>query len=437
MLNWFKKTQPSATIEYLLNDPLTPTLKSTIQVPLVDSEPRYFVQGYKGFGISEIQKQAAQVYASISAGLAMFKAAYAKPIKWSSTNSLIIIPRAGRGMNAFYDRSALQFFYDYHPITQKMVFTCESVNVTTHELGHAVLDAIRPDLWNLQSLEIFAFHESFGDIFSLLTTLNSDQIIDYVMQETNGNLRQSNIVSRIAEEMGNVMFSMGKKGTSQDSLRNAVNNLVYSQPEYLSNEEQEPHNFSRIFTGAWYDCLVNMYEQDGKTPESLKKSRDALAKITMNSIPLVAANPRFYLAFAKTMIAAAQFVEHGKYFNAVRKAFIERKIVSNILMCTKKPEKIPNRLIDPEKVPNRLIDFKGKLKTSHLPLKLLKVIIETPNETQDEVPSNIDTIQESAQNAVQFLHRTQQINDDQYGCDKCFSIKNGNLVRVRSCLDMR
>lgn len=340
MLNWFKKTEsPSATIEYLLNDPLTPTLKSTIKVPLIESEPHYFVQGYKGFGVSDIQKQAAQVYASIGAGLAMFKAAYAKPIKWSATNSLIIVPRAGRGINAFYDRATLQFFYDYHPITKKMVFTCESVNVTTHELGHAVLDAIRPDLWSLQSLEIFAFHESFGDIFSLLTTLNNDQIIDYVIKETNGNLRQSNIVSRIAEEMGNVMFNLGKKGASQDSLRNAVNTLTYSPPEYLSNEDQEPHNFSCVFTGAWYDCLVNMYEQDGKTPEGLKKSRDALAKITMNSIPLVAANPRFYLAFAKTMIAAAQFIEHGKYFNAIRKAFVERKIVPNVLMMTSKINK--------------------------------------------------------------------------------------------------
>jgi hypothetical protein len=43
--------------------------------------------------------------------------------------------------------------------------------VVCHELGHAILDALKPQLFNVASTEAGAFHEAFGDISAILCAL--------------------------------------------------------------------------------------------------------------------------------------------------------------------------------------------------------------------------------------------------------------------------
>jgi hypothetical protein len=335
----------SALIEYLLNDPLTPNLKKTIEVPLFAETPHFFVQGFKGQAISALQKQAAQVYACLCTTINMVKSVYKKPLHWAATEALIANPRAGRGLNAFYDRAGLSFFFDEHPITKKMIFTAHSVNVVAHEMGHAILDAIRPDLWNVQSLEIFAFHESFGDIISMLCTLQYDEVLNYVLQETNNNLQQSNIVSSIAEEMGDFLYATGKRNVEPHALRNALNSFTYVSSDSLpiiSNDlslSKEPHNFSRLFTGSWYDCFVAIYEYEltKQSPfEALKAARDMLLDITINSLPLIAVHPQFYTAVAKAMLTVSQEKYGNYYFSLLRRVFLKRKIINGLLQTSRK-----------------------------------------------------------------------------------------------------
>ena len=59
-------------------------------------------------------------------------------------NRLIVVPHAGYGQNAFYDRrsKSLQFYY-FDRGTDR-TFTCLSTDIVNHEFGHAVLDGIRP-----------------------------------------------------------------------------------------------------------------------------------------------------------------------------------------------------------------------------------------------------------------------------------------------------
>ena len=40
--------------------------------------------------------------------------------------------------------------------------------LTATGLSHALLDAIRPQLWNAASIEVASFHEAFGDISAML-----------------------------------------------------------------------------------------------------------------------------------------------------------------------------------------------------------------------------------------------------------------------------
>ena len=51
-----------------------------------------------------------------------------------------------------------------------------SVDVVSHEAGHAFLDVIRPDLFDTPYLETNAFHEAFGDCVAILTSLADPEV---------------------------------------------------------------------------------------------------------------------------------------------------------------------------------------------------------------------------------------------------------------------
>ena len=80
--------------------------------------------------------------------------------RWQPGRTLRVTLDAGVDLNAYYDRRGLSFFHD--TVGRTTVYSGESPDVVCHELGHAVLDALRPELWDAMSVEVAAFHESFG-----------------------------------------------------------------------------------------------------------------------------------------------------------------------------------------------------------------------------------------------------------------------------------
>ena len=112
------------------------------------------------------------------------------------------MPVAGKDLNAFYDRKALHFFRDVDAKTGAVVQSGESPDVVTHEQGHAILDAIRPDLWDAPHFEVAAFHEAFGDLAAIFVALAEPALAARSIQATRANPARSNLVSRLAEELG-------------------------------------------------------------------------------------------------------------------------------------------------------------------------------------------------------------------------------------------
>ena len=142
MINWlsnlFSSTKAASQmveVRYQTNDPFTPDLVRTVNVPVASADhPPFAVQGWNGRTISEMQKQAAQVHTALYFTRSAVKKYLKQPLeRWAATNVLIAVPRAGRQFNAYYDRTALKFFYDVHPTTGKIVFSCESNDVVAHE----------------------------------------------------------------------------------------------------------------------------------------------------------------------------------------------------------------------------------------------------------------------------------------------------------------
>jgi hypothetical protein len=266
---------------------------------------------------------------------------------WSSTNSLRIVPNldyrneeADDGFNAFYDRRRLAFYFDSDDITHKPVFTCESVDVVAHENGHACLDAVHPDFWDVLLPEIPAFHEAFGDCSAILTTLTVSSVRNSFLQ-TQDPLRESNLVSRLAEQLGHGIFSRyGRQASSENSLRDAINEFTYKNPSSLPSRgpdttlTREGHSFARVFVGAFYGTLVRMYqlisEEDSNKDKALFQAADHVGHLLGTSILSTTVTPKLYKEIASGMLKADQQLFGGKYKKAVIDSFAEKGILPSV-----------------------------------------------------------------------------------------------------------
>lgn len=309
----------------LLNDPTTPRLRIS-KVIIPTNFLKFTVKGFNSTGNILLSEswQKENVYANINGALAYFKKYFPQNVnKWAAVNSLTVDTRAGNDANAYYDRKNLKFFY--FNAKKKTIYTCDSADVVVHELGHAILDAIRPDFWSLASFEVGAFHESFGDITSLLACLSYDVCLKSVLKDTNNDLSKSNFISKLAEQFG-VSLRMGS------SLRNAVNNYNYVDPKTLPHNGdgliQEIHSFAEVWTGTFYDLLIEFFNLHGKNYAALVKARDLSAEFLFNAIQNTPSNPNFFKALATNYISYDLTKYNSQYNSILIKVFTKRNLIS-------------------------------------------------------------------------------------------------------------
>lgn len=322
---------------YLLNDPSTPDLKIPTDIPEMKSL-KYNVRGYTPRVRTPQDERAAICQITVGNTINYVQQHTPTIQRWATQSVLQVLPEAGRDLNAYYDRKALKFFFGVDPVLKKQVYSSSSADIVAHELGHALLDAIRPDFWSVQALEIWAFHEAFGDIIAIASCLQHERMMDHVLKETGGNLRLSNTASKLAEEFGRTVYNVtkGAGGHSSEYLRNAVNSFNYNDPAGLPKDgpdnvlSSECHSFARVFVAAWYDFMVGLYEHyvsEGKSQMvSLAAARDMALSLFLYAIPRVPRVPKFYEACATTIITLAK--TKGDYCeNIARTAFENRKII--------------------------------------------------------------------------------------------------------------
>ena len=239
-------------------------------------------------------------------------------------------------LNAYYRRrtSTLEFFHS--TVGGRTVFSGESPNVVCHELGHAVLDALRPQLFHMNSTEVAAFHESFGDISAILCALQLNTVAQDVLAVTGGRLYHSTFLSRVAEELGWGIRQIRPQSVEPDCLRNAVNSFFYRDPATLppaapaSLLSSAPHSFSRIFTAAFYDAFAGMVTTDNPAPtvQSLQRvTRDA-GRLLVDAIRNAPVVPSYFSQVAAQMIAADEARFARKYRDVLKGAFVRHGVLS-------------------------------------------------------------------------------------------------------------
>jgi len=254
---------------------------------------------------------------------------------WHATNGprLPIGLDDGEDLNAYYDRRGLHFFHA--KAGGRVVYSGESPDVCCHELGHAVLDALRPELWDASFIEAGAFHESFGDISALLAALQLPSVRDAVLAETSGRLYRTSQLSRLAEQLGWAIRQSRPEVVESDCLRNAVNAFFYKDPARLpptgpaSALSSEPHSFSRVFTGAFLEALAGMHAlaDDQGSAGLLQSSLDlgALLVAAIAAAPLV---PSYMSQIAAHMVEADARQFAARYAPALKSGFVKHGILS-------------------------------------------------------------------------------------------------------------
>jgi hypothetical protein len=455
------KVNPKGKIKFYLSDPNSTLISETDPVsPKLPMRATGYIGG--GFPLGSIQGQAAACIVYINNALNYMISKTKKPINhWAATNSLTILPRAGRDVNAYYDRGSLRFFFFPDPIEKRMVYACDSSDVVSHEFGHAYLDILRPDFWNTQSSEVWALHESFGDMTAILSIMQHEEVLNHAIQETNGDLKKTNIISKLAEQMGIGLFHLtnGKDGELPDCLRNAVNNFKYTTPENLPSEGpdsiiiNEPHSFSRIFTGAFYDAIVKIYEKNSATmpqKEALVHARDTMATYLLTSIPNIPNTVRIFDALCHQMLQA-DVANGNKYKNELMHVFNSRNLLINkvsILQAVNYEDWVGHVKNDMEIVDNqegrtvrvkntktiRLTDHLGLMAQNDNPLLALK--IEVPSEgsyffnNQGKLVNSIETndaeVVDAAYQCLTYLHEKNLVGSHK---EATHEIKYGKLIR--------
>ncbi len=181
--------------------------------------------------------------------------ALGRPVTWAfDGEQLLIVPRAGRMANAFYDRStrSLQFFW-FTANSGNTVYTALSRDIVAHECGHALLDAVVPSLYDSTTPQSIAIHEAVADLIAVLVALDSGSLREAVLAQNENNLGGANAFSRIAEKFG--MSRVGSGTVQPQQLRG-----LFNEDTITTLAGASPHILSTLLSAIFYDTLNQIYD---------------------------------------------------------------------------------------------------------------------------------------------------------------------------------
>lgn len=455
-INKIKSSLLNFVYNFQINDPTTPDLSVSGPLPTL-GHLKFVVKDMTTQPKKPNELRAANCFFIVGNCISNTQNSLSTPIKkWASCNLLQINPAAGSDLNAYYDRNSIKLFY--YNFNNKNFYFADSADVVTHELGHALLDAMRPDFWSVQSLEIWSFHEAFSDILAIFNLMSYDEALMKVLQETKGNLYLSNSVSRLAEEVGFLIRSITKDSSYlNNALRDpAIENFKYIEPSSLPKEASnnklaaECHSFGRVFSNAWYNIFVKIFNLHVSKGDSqivaIKKARDISFSSLAQAIPSSPRVPNYYCAIAKCMIAtaSAKNPEYGKIAKEVFKEWSivddeSLKILSDVSWKTVVSNLKKNDIVFKNKN-STIVSVKNnsKIPISNLPILFKSSIsnenfsVEVANDSFYEFDNKGSLISEILPNDEQVKNHAAQCVfqiQNSIGKDKMWKIENGILIR--------
>lgn len=243
---------------------------------------------------------------------------------------LLLLQDQGVDINAFYDRRSFSFFH--RAIDGKTFFSGASTDVVAHEVGHGLLDAIRPDLWDAPFLETGAFHEAFGDCVAVLTALDDRETRKSLLAVTT-TLRRKNFVESTAEDLSDGIRRLVPTHNAAEP-RHALNSFQFQIPETLPNNGgpgeliNEVHSFGMVFSGCFYDLIAAIFTDQAKQTEaSLLTSAKTAGSLLVAGASTAVITPRFFQSVGRAMVLADDQQSGGQNRDRIRDAFQRHNIM--------------------------------------------------------------------------------------------------------------
>lgn len=263
---------------------------------------------------------------------------FGRRIPWAFPQArLVLRPHAGVAENAYYDRESggLHFFYFEGP-KGDTIYTCLSHDIVAHELGHAVLDGLKPLYGEISSPDAGGFHEYFGDALAMTSTLTLSELVAQVVGKAPKTLNGRNLVSDIAREFGSAI-------SSEPYLRTAENRITMAK---LAGNYEE-HDYSLVLTGAFYDVLQKIYARElsrrQRTPgnrapgqlavASLISAANYTSRLMLRGVDYCPPAGLSYREYARAVLRADEVVypvDSNGYRKIVADVFVKRGIAKSV-----------------------------------------------------------------------------------------------------------
>jgi len=196
------------------------------------------------------------VWAIVERTLAMIEDPYllARAVPWASRHGrLVLMPHAFDRKNAYYDAAlGALLFGSFDADDGRRIHTCLSHDIVAHELGHAILDGLKPLYSEVTSVQCAGFHEYFGDAVAMMSSLATRETARVVTRGGPERLDAHNVVSAIASEFGAAVRNLPQ---ARANLRGAWNRRSVGDLRASS----DAHDWSEVLTGVYYDLLSHLY----------------------------------------------------------------------------------------------------------------------------------------------------------------------------------
>jgi len=326
---------------FLVEDERVPTA-------IADTEGNYL------FPLSDPRFDQVNSFAHCTKTLEILERFTGHKVPWSSgADALVIRPAVESDISCYNNqKGSLEFNFFDSSALGRTVLASRSADTISHELGHAFLDGLRPEYMRNWDDETMAFHEAFADITTLLYSIEYDSTISAIIKETGGNLGMPNRMAQRSEEIG-LAKHLDNSDPGDDSkayLRTAINDFTYRPPNELpwgADEDElaaEYHSFSRIFSGAFYECFRTLYDlslkgicrnpdgsrrapSEADMAEAIRASRDTMGAIFGRSLDSLPEKKVTFREAAQAMLQADDSLFGGAHRDMLRSVFTRRRII--------------------------------------------------------------------------------------------------------------
>lgn len=278
---------------------------------------------------------AVSVFATVWKTMQLFegKDALGRRLTWAFDGpQLLVVPRAGMKVNAYYERASrsVQFFYFPSATTAgKTIYSCASRDIVSHETAHAILDGILPDLYSALTPQALALHECIADLTALLSAFDMSKLAAAVLAKTGGRIDVPSEFSDIATEFGN------ERSGGRGPLR-LLNNTRSLDPkagaDYVRGDE--PHDLSEVLSGALFGTMCAVYaqwlEKFKESPEkSLGIASRQFRRMIYRALDYAPPGEISFADYARAILAAdeAHHPDEASGRKALIAEFVKRRIV--------------------------------------------------------------------------------------------------------------